>query len=389
MTGIKKSIFLSMVVSKWISAHLIGCLREKTSPVHVLFCMVDHFEPGTGQAGLDLEKKRIEDLLLEYPKLADKHHDFYGIRPKRTWFFPPHYHRNGNLQRLVSLCEEGYGEIELHLHHGKTRPDTSENLEKTIVQCVKEYAQFGIFGEENGERRYGFIHGDWALNNSLGGKYCGVNDEIQILKRTGCYADFTLPSPEPEVNPRQINSVYYASTDSFGPKSYDRGRPVSVHGHRDEGLMIIQGPLFPFFPSNGIRGIRYAADQVSRFYPFSTKRIDRWVKTGIHVQGKDNWVIIKIHMHGAVDGHVVLGEEMNSIFDYLESHYNDGDRFRLHYLTARELYNLIKSIEAGEVGENPQEYRNSKIGAPRYESSRNIPEASDTLKALVAASYKE
>jgi hypothetical protein len=132
--------------------------------------------------------------------LARNHKDYADNIPKRIWFFPPHYHRNNNLRDLISLCEKGYGEIELHLHHGKTKPDSAENLKRTIIQCIEEYYSFGIFGTEDGHRKYGFIHGDWALDNSRNGKYCGVNNEIQILKETGCYADFTFPSLN-EANP--------------------------------------------------------------------------------------------------------------------------------------------------------------------------------------------
>jgi hypothetical protein len=383
----KKNLLLCRVIPKWALSSLLGSLVVKTRPIHVLFCVVDHFEPGTAGALADEEDVKMKELLREYPKLADKHTDYYGNRPKRTWFFPPHYHRRNNLQRLVSLCSKGYGEIELHLHHGKTRPDTAENLEKTIVRCVEEYREFGIFGTENGECRYGFIHGDWALNNSLAGRFCGVDNEIEILERTGCYADFTLPSPEAEVNPRQINSVFYASTDTRGPKAYSKGPSVRVHGRANGGLMIVQGPLFPFFAFRGIAGIRYAADQLSHFYPVSTRRMDGWIKAGIHVTGKRSWVIVKLHTHGAADSAVVLGDGMDRILSYLESRYNDGARFRLHYVTARELYNIIKSAEAGRQGEDPEEFRNSVVAAPSYRSDRDIPEASETLKTLVAATY--
>src|SRR5438132_607974 len=46
---------------------------------------------------------------------------------------------------------------------------------------------------------YGFIHGNWALCNSRpDGRWCGVNNELEILRATGCYADFTMPSaPHP------------------------------------------------------------------------------------------------------------------------------------------------------------------------------------------------
>jgi hypothetical protein len=43
--------------------------------------------------------------------------------------------------------------------------------------------------------RFGFIHGNWALDNSLPhGKSCGLDSEIALLRDLGCYGDFTMPS---------------------------------------------------------------------------------------------------------------------------------------------------------------------------------------------------
>ena len=44
------------------------------------------------------------------------------------------------------------------------------------------------------------------------------------------------------------------------------------------------------------------------------------------------------------------------MFGYLEEKYNDGKDYKLHYVTAREMYNIVKAAEAGEPGE-PGEYR--------------------------------
>ena len=42
--------------------------------------------------------------------------------------------------------------------------------------------------------RYAFVHGNFALANSAGGLFCGVDSEMQILAETGCYADLTMPA---------------------------------------------------------------------------------------------------------------------------------------------------------------------------------------------------
>jgi hypothetical protein len=383
----KKLLFILTVAAKWSTTGFLSRFNTSVKPVHILFCLVDHYEPGTGNVSSDTAKNRVQLLLSEYPKLAARHKDSAGNIPRRTWFFPPHYHQNGFLRDLVSLCAKGYGEIELHLHHGKHDPDTSENLETTIRQCIEEYSHFGIFGSENGQKKYGFIHGDWALDNSRHGQFCGVNNELEILTKTGCFADFTFPSLN-EANPAQINSIYYAKDDLAKPKSYNYGNPVKLLGKPSGDLMVIQGPLYPYFKQGKISGMRAFGDGIDGRHPVDKKRVDLWVKTGIHVHGKRNWIIVKTHTHGATDSEAVLGKEMDDVLTYLEHGYNDGVDYLLHYVTARELYNIIKAIEAGEAGTDPEKYRNYKIKPPVYDASLDIHEASETLKNLIAKTYR-
>ena len=96
----------------------------------------------------------------------------------------------------------------------------------------------------SGEIVYGFIHGNWALDNARpDGRYCGVNNELDILRETGCYADFTLPSAPDPSQTRTINSIYYAVDDPNRPRSHDWGIDVGTGPAPRDALMIIQGPL--------------------------------------------------------------------------------------------------------------------------------------------------
>jgi hypothetical protein len=385
---LNKIILTLTVVVKWTlrrSKFLFS--KNNDRPIHVLFCMTDHYEPGSGKVSDKEARARVDLLLSEYPKLADKHQDSAGNKPTRTWFIPPHYHKNGYLRDVVSLCEKGYGEIELHLHHGKHSPDTSENLVNTINLCITEFSAFGIFGAENGIKKYGFIHGDWALDNSRCGEFCGVNNEISILKDTGCYADFTFPSPN-EASPSQINAIFYATDDPLKPKSHDSGALVQRHSIPNGDLMIVQGPLYPYFKNGKPWGLRVSGDEINGQSVVTSDRIDACIKTGISIKGKEDWVVVKMHTHGATDAKGVLGKEMDDIFSHLEDKYNDGKNYILHYTTARELYNIIKAAEAGEICHDPEIYRNYKVSAPIYDSSKNIYEASSKLQELVARTYR-
>ena len=344
-------------------------LKQK-KPTHILFAFVDHFEPGNRNASFEQQKLRVDAWVRRYPNLASKHFDRDGVCPQHTFFFPPHYDTHDHLERIVALCSQGYGEVEMHLHHDRQAPwpDTEESLEKKIRDCISAFSRYGIFCLPNGKKAYGFIHGDWALANSLKGQeHCGVNSELAILKRTGCYADFTFPVCN-EAQPRLTNTFFYAKTNLFCPKSYDIQPTLVEAGKKPakDSIMLIQGIL----------GLRWKS-RIHKFKPSLEQsnidisdqplpgRIDYWVRKGIHVQGKPEWIFIKIHTHGSreEDRELLLGRICDEMFSYLETRYNDGKKFVLHYVSAREMFNIIRAAEDGLDG-NPKEYRNYVI--PRY-----------------------
>ena len=55
--------------------------------------------------------------------------------------------------------------------------------------CRMLHERHGLLraGPETGKIIYSFIHGNWALDNSRpDGRWCGVDNEIDILVETGC-----------------------------------------------------------------------------------------------------------------------------------------------------------------------------------------------------------
>ncbi len=360
----------------WIFSYLLSLLSKKekpdpSKPVDIILCIANHFEPGYGEVNEEREIKRVNTWLEKYPLLASRHRDYDGKPPRHTFFFPPHYNRLGNLEKILKLCKEGFGEIEVHIHHNRIPPypDTSESFIGKIKKILEEYSKLGIFGRDReGNIKYGFVHGDWALDNSRGEKFCGINDELTILKETGCYADFTFPALF-ESQPVMINRIFYAKDDPLRPKSYNRGEEVEVGKEKRGDIMIIQGPLGLMLKKRG-RFWKPSIEwgDLSNSDPPTPERIKYWIRRGIHVKGCPNWVIIKLHTHGAWEGcwEAVLGKTADRMFHYLEENYNDGKRYRLHYVTARELYNIIKAAEKGEKG-NPGDYRDYLLSPPSYE----------------------
>ncbi len=266
------------------------------------------------------------------------------------------------------MCADGFGEIEVHLHH-------DDDTEANFRRCMSDFAnvlhhRHGALpvDPQSGQVKFAFIHGNWCLDNSRAdGRWCGLDNELILLRELGCYADFTLPSAPSDTQTSTVNSIYYATDDPTRPKSHDRGMPVRVGGQASGDLMIIQGPLALNWKSRKLGIIpRIENSDVRRTAPPTPERVDAWIRTGIHVQGKPDWVFVKIHTHGTQepDMDTLLGAAADQMHSHLESCYNDGVRHVLHYVTAREMYNIIKAAEAGLDGD-PHQYRDHALPAPR------------------------
>jgi hypothetical protein len=350
----------------WLPSYAVQKLRpsgknkRNDSPIDIIFCVVDHFEPIQNGSTASEEWNRINTWTNGFPTLADKHTDTNGRPVQHTWFYPGEAYVAEYLEKLCILCRNGYGDVELHHHHSY---QTSESLRALLNEAVNNFAKHGALTiERNGETEhvYGFIHGNMALDNSrFDDRYCGVNNELILLKETGCYADFSAPTAPCRSQPSKVNAIYYAFDDPDSPKSHSSGIDVGVGRKQAGDLMIIQGPLalnwssrkYGLFP-------RIDNAEVLRSAPGTPDRIDRWVEQNIHVSGAPNWVFVKISCHGAQDENfpVLLGESADEMYAYLESRYRDCDGFRLHYVTAREMYNIVKAAENGMCG-NPFDFK--------------------------------
>jgi len=332
--------------------------KSKTEPVHIFFLYADHFEPGQR---FDL----MERWLKEYPRLADRHRDSTGRHPQHTWFYPAEQPIDRNLKALQKLVAAGYGETELHFHHSH---DTPASTRQRMEAGISFLQRFGFLKGVDGHTHFAFIHGNWGLDNSLGDQFCGNSRELRMLKELGCFADFTFPSLWELSQPAWVNGIYEVADDDR-PKSYDRGVPVSLGWHPTSDLVLVQGPLMIVPTINPARLFFYVVDaDIHPSVPATPQRVDAWVHANIHVIGRPDWVLIKAHGHAASstqDLEETLGTDFDNALTYLETRYNDGEHYRLHYVTAREVYNLIRAGAEGKQGD-PQQYYNFVV--PPYEA---------------------
>jgi len=351
--SLTKRILLHSLSASWIPL----LHKNLPDPKHIIVLFVDHFE-------LAGKEPRLSKWLDRYPVLASRHKDADGRFPQHTWFYALDLMREDELALMRSLVDGGFGELELHLHH---HFDTAESFYTKLSDGLDIFKKYGYMRPINNEKPgcFGFIHGNWSLDNSCGDALCGVNNEIELLQQAGCYADFTFPALYSKAQPPIINSIYY-SVDDGNPASYFKGRRAEVGiipSYKE--FMIFEGPLainwydwrYIWHPiiEHGEIGITASHGD--------TKRIDAWVRQNIHVKGRSDWIFVKVFCHGGQDYDAVLGEATDRMFTYFESRYNDGNKYKLHYVTAREAFNIVRASESGLSGD-PNQFRDFIIPHP-------------------------
>lgn len=358
-------------LDRWLFGYLATPDRrrplEPGSDIHLLLCLCDHFEPMHDAGSAEVGDARVARWVEDYPRRFDRFRDADGRPPRHTFFYPMEQYNPAHVDALAGLCRLGFGEVEVHLHHDG---DTSEGVRRSLTEFREILAdRHGMLARRrsDGANLYGFIHGNWCLDNSRpDGRYCGVNDEINALIETGCYADFTMPSAPDPTQTLTINSLYYAIDDPARPKSHDRGVPVGVGPVPDQSLMMIQGPVVLSWrrPKWGVLPrIENACIQSNQ--AATIDRLDDWLRARVQVPSRPDWYFVKLHTHGGPESNqrVLLDAPMVRFHEGLANRMRDDPSFHVHYVTARELYNLARAAEAGWTG--------SVAGAIDYELTWN------------------
>jgi hypothetical protein len=257
--------------------------------------------------------------------------------------------------------------VEVHLHHGVTHPDTGTNARDTLVAFRDRLAALGCLSYESGsdQSRYAFVHGNWALANSSRGRYCGVDDELQILADTGCYADFTLPSAPDPSQPLKINALYECRGPLSRRAAHRRGRDLVAGRPPKMFPLIMQGPLWLSRAARpGTRRLYIENGALTAALPPTLARLRAWIRPAIRVAGREDWVFVKLYCHGMDprDTPALLGEPMTDFLRSVTGLARSSRDLRLHFVTAREMVNIALAACDGLSGD-PGSYRDYRFHA--------------------------
>lgn len=364
--------------------------RGSTGAVHLIIALADHFEPaitpnhGPLRAPKAVQEKRVQEWCREYPRALNDLRDHDGRPFVHTYFYPAEQYDREIVGGLADFCHTGWGEVEIHLHHGTYAPDTPENTRRTLLQFRDALAfEHGCLSCHEGSElpQYAFVHGNFALANSADGKHCGVDSEIQILAETGCYGDMTLPpGPYYRSHITKINSLYECSLPLDRRAAHREGRCLRVGRSPTIFPLIVEGPLMlNFSRPDGKRGISVETGVIALNNPPSLNRVGLWKQAAVMVSGRPDWLFIKLHCHGMDprDRDVMLGGSMRQFLsDLIAAAQQRWET--LHFVTAREMVNIALAACDGRDG-NPREYRDYRL---KKFSDRTV-QATDRVDAIL------
>jgi hypothetical protein len=345
-------------------------MANSDGPRHLIMIVANHFEPSWSAQGRSLDwttqETRLEHWCRQAEAIGRAIKDSDGTPFRHTNFYPGEQYHPALLDRLAALQADGYGEVEVHLHHGVDRPDNAPNLRRSLEEFRDVLAErHGLLSKMPGRATpmYGFVHGNFALANSDGGRCCGVDEEMQILADTGCYADFTLPAIPYQAQVPRINTIYQCGHPLHERAPHRAGPNLAVNDTLSLPILFT-GPLV-FDWRRRLRGFpvpRLDDGVLAANYPSDLGRLRNWREANISVRGRPEWVFIKLYCHGFFDHDQadVIGEPMRRFLAEVMELAERNEHLKVHFATAREAFNIAVAAVEGEAG-NPHMFRDYQL----------------------------
>lgn len=328
----------------WLVPQLKERARRLLRPAKVKRAWVaitDHYEPLGMGASVETALGRVARWRDRWPRIAeDAPRDAAGQRAQYSFFYPQEEYRHDLLEGIAEMVRLGVGDVEVHLHHDK---DQRESFVRKVTEfCRRLTDDHGLLRQHDGRTVFGFIHGNWALDNSHPeGKRCGLVGEIALLRDLGCYADFTMPSIPSPTQGRIVNQVYWCTSNADGrPRSFDRGIEATVGGGRRGDLLMITGPVGVRIGGRLLP--RVETGEIAGYDLPTASRVRHWFDVAPMI-GSD--LFIKVYTHGAQERNLdpLLGGSLASMFRWIAE---EADRrgIELHWATAWQMYQAADEL---------------------------------------------
>ena len=309
--------------------------------------MTDHYEPMGGNPTVALALERVAHWQRRWPEIADAApRDADGQPPRYTFFYPQEEYQREVVAALEPMHRAGIADVDVHIHHDH---ETNAGFRGKIADfCRRLHGDHGFLRHHSGQLVFGFIHGNWALDNSRpDGRWCGVTGELQALRDLGCFADFTMPSLPSPTQSRVVNRIYWTAGNPDLPRGFDIGHDATPGGGRRGDLLMVTGPLGVRF--RGRLMPRLETGELAVYDPPTPYRVRRWIDLAPRI-GQD--IFVKLYGHTAREDNAeaLLGSELGTgtlepMFRAIQEAATERG-LELHWATAYEMFCAIERLTA-------------------------------------------
>jgi hypothetical protein len=331
----------------WLIPYMRDRLRKRArakKPKRAWVAITDHYEPLGMGASVETGLARVAQWREKWPRIAsDAPLDASGQCPQYSFFYPQEEYRRDVVDGIAEMVRLGVGDVEVHIHHHNETPDSF--IYKVTEFCTRLTDHHGLLRQRDGRTVFGFIHGNWALDNSRpDGKFCGLNGEISLLRDLGCYADFTMPSLPSATQGRVVNQIYWCTANPDNrPKSFDQGIEATPGGGNQGDLLMITGPLGVRF--GGRLMPRLETGELAGYDMPAPSRVSQWFDLAPTI-GDD--LFLKLYTHGAQERNLdpLLDGGLSNLFRWLAE---EADRrgIEIHWATAWQMYEAADALIQG------------------------------------------
>ncbi len=337
-----------MNLPRYAEIWLVPYLRDRlhkimrsTKPKRAWVAITDHYEPLGMGASVEKALGCVARWREKWPRIADDApRDASGQRPQYSFFYPQEEYRRDILEGIAEIVRLGVGDVEVHLHHHNEERDNF--IHKITDYCRRLTDDHGLLRQRGGRTVFGFIHGNWALDNSRpDGKCCGLKGEIALLRDLGCYADFTMPSLPSATQGRVVNQIYWCTNNPDNrPRSFDCGIEATVGGGSRGDLLMITGPLGLRFGERVLP--RVETGEIAGYDLPTPSRVRQWFDLAPAI-GDD--LFLKLYTHGASEKNLsrLLNGELDNLFSWLVIEADRRD-IEIHWVTAWQMYQAAHAL---------------------------------------------
>jgi len=331
----------------WLLPYLKDRLRtsmRRAKPKRAWVAIADHYEPLCMGASVGAALGRVARWRDRWPRIAsDAPRDAAGQPPQYSFFYPQEDYRRDLLNGIAAMVRLGVADVEVHLHHDNEQRGSF--IKKMTEFCLRLTGDHGLLRQQEGRTVFGFIHGNWALDNSSpDGKWCGLGGEIALLRDLGCYADFTMPSAPSPTQGRIVNQIYWCTNNAdHRPRSFDRGIEAIAGGGRRGDLLMITGPLG--LRLGGRLMLRLETGEIAGYDMPTRERVRRWFDLAPTI-GDD--LFLKLFTHGAVERNLepLLKSGLADLFVMIAEE-SQRSSIELHWVTAWRMYKAADALIHG------------------------------------------